>query len=322
MVSKQTIGIVGYGFVGQAVAAGFCPVANVMVYDKNPELGLFKVEECVEGLSETMMTEMETAPDPFHYLVRHARIIFVCVPTPMKENGSCDISVVEDVVRKLNSVAVAFLPIPTIVIKSTVPPGTTAKIQEKCKWVNLVFNPEFLTEANSMRDFAEQDRVILGGPAVSGGSNLGVEEVATLYREFGLVRRVGLRNRSFDLPIIQICTSTEAEMIKYLVNCFLATKVSLANEFSQLCEKVGADWDKVWRLASKDERLGISHWQVPGPDGKPGFGGSCFPKDLFGMVKFMVENSVDPHTLLGAWDTNIKVRPERDWEELKGRAVQ
>ena len=321
VMSKQTIGIVGYGFVGQAVAAGLCPVADVTVYDKDPELGLFKVEECKEGLSETMTTEMEVAISAYQFLVNHCHIIFVCVPTPMLKDGGCDTSIVENVVIMLNAPAVVLAVRPTIVIKSTVTPGTTAKLQEKCQWVNLVFNPEFLTEANSQRDFAEQDRVILGGVGLNVAD--GVEEVATLYREFGLARRVlSIHSDILEMPIIQSCTSTEAEMVKYLVNCFLATKVSLANEFSQLCEKVDADWDEVWRLASKDERLGTSHWQVPGPDGKPGFGGSCFPKDLFGMVKFMVENSVDPHTLLGAWDTNIKVRPERDWEELKGRAVQ
>jgi len=320
-MDKQAIGVVGYGFVGQAVAAGFCPVANVMVYDKDPEKGLLMVKECVEGWAES---KVDTTLDPFRCLIRHARIIFVCVPTPMRKDGSCDTSVVEDVVQKLDHASVSCSISPTIVIKSTVPPGTTAKLQEKCQWVNLVFNPEFLTEANSMRDFAEQDRVVLGGVGSKVGN--GVEEVDVLYREFGLNRNARIRKADsphvWPLLVIQTCTSTEAEMIKYLVNCFLATKVSLANEFSQLCEKVDADWDKVWRLASKDERLGTSHWQVPGPDGKLGFGGSCFPKDLFGMVKFMVENSVDPHTLLGAWDTNIKVRPERDWEDLKGRAVQ
>ena len=249
-MSKQAIGIVGYGFVGQAVAAGLCPVANVMVYDKDPEKGLLMVKECVEGWAES---KVDTTSDPFYYLVRHARIIFVCVPTPMRKDGSCDISAVEAVVRELDNAAVACSPMPTIVIKSTVPPGTTAKLQEDCQWTNLVFNPEFLTEANSLKDFAEQDRVILGGAGSKVGN--GVEEVATLYREFGLARQALSNWKSEDRPgrpVTQICTSTEAEMIKYLMNCFLATKVSLANEFSQLCEKVGADWDKVWRLASKD----------------------------------------------------------------------
>ena len=319
-MDKQAIGIVGYGFVGQAVAAGLCPVADVIVYDKDPEKGLLEVEECVEGWAEG---KVDAVLDPFRYLIKHARIIFVCVPTPMKKDGSCDISAVEEVVGKLDHVSVAVTPMPTIVIKSTVPPGTTAKLQEKCQWVNLVFNPEFLTEANSMRDFAEQDRVILGGV----GSNVadGVGEVATVYREFGLARQALSSWKSEDrpgMPDIQICSSTEAEMIKYLTNCFLATKVSLANEFAQLCEKLDdADWDKVWRLASKDERLGTSHWQVPGPDGKPGFGGSCFPKDVRGMVRFMLGEGVNPTTLDGTWNKNIEVRPERDWEKLKGRAV-
>ena len=317
-MNKQAVGIVGYGFVGQAVAAGLCPVAKVLVYDKKPELGLLEVEECVEGWAEG---KVETTLDPFQALAQHARIIFVCVPTPMQKDGSCDISIVEEVVRKLDNAAVARSPRPVVVIKSTVPPGTTAELQEKCQWIDLVFNPEFLTEANSMRDFAEQDRVILGGV---GSRNEGVEEVVTLYREFGLARQSLPRYGSTEnpgMPTIQICTSTEAEMIKYLSNCFLATKVSLANEFAQLCEKIGVDWETVWRLASKDDRLGFSHWQVPGPDGKPGFGGSCFPKDLCGMTQFMTENGVDPNVLVGVWNANLEARPEQDWEDLKGRAV-
>ena len=324
---RQTIGVVGYGFVGEAVAKGLAPVADVVVYDKAKGWRGFK-----EGEQVTHEDREYQLPDhnPASILVARCSIIFVCVPTPMRQDGSCSTEIVEEVVRGLNRVEAKGLnrggdekvewsvtaghPKPTVVIKSTVPPGTTARLQKECGWLDLVFNPEFLTEANSLRDFADMDRVILGGEPGTRGLR-GVGELYEAFRNW----QYGQGNMDME---IHYCPSTEAEMIKYLTNCFLACKVSLANEFAQVAEKVGADWDTVWGIASTDERLGESHWKVPGPDGKKGFGGSCFPKDVNGMIRFMSNNGILPHTLLGAWLKNTEVRPERDWEELKGRAVE
>ena len=110
-------------------------------------------------------------------------------------------------------------------------------------------------------------------------------------------------------------------MVKYTTNCFLAAKVSIANEIEQVCSKLEVDYDKVVEYATKDKRLGASHWSVPGPDGNKGFGGSCFPKDINGFLNLAKSLDVVCHTLAGAWQTNLTVRPDKDWEKLKGRAV-
>ena len=110
-------------------------------------------------------------------------------------------------------------------------------------------------------------------------------------------------------------------MVKYTTNTFLPTKVSFANEIKMICDKVGIDYDKVIEYATHDDRLGHSHWSVPGPDGHLGFGGSCFPKDINALLDICRELGVPAKTIYGAWETNLNVRPEQDWEELKGRAV-
>ena len=115
--------------------------------------------------------------------------------------------------------------------------------------------------------------------------------------------------------------STIAEMVKYMTNTFLATKVSFANEMFQICDELGIDYDKVVEYSTYDERLGKSHWAVPGPDGHYGFGGSCFPKDINALIHLGLELDMTPEVLMAAWETNLEVRPEEDWKELKGRAV-
>ena len=110
-------------------------------------------------------------------------------------------------------------------------------------------------------------------------------------------------------------------MVKYFSNCFLATKVSFANEMKQICDGLDLDYDKVVEYATYDERLGKSHWAVPGPDGHLGFGGSCFPKDINALVHICEKMDIPINVISSAIDTNIMVRPEKDWEELKGRAV-
>ena len=104
-------------------------------------------------------------------------------------------------------------------------------------------------------------------------------------------------------------------------NIFFATKVSVMNEFKQVCEEVGANWEVAVKGFAADQRIGDSHLNVPGPDGKLGFGGSCFPKDINAFIDFANKLDIDLHTIKGAWATNLEVRPEKDWEQLKGRAV-
>ncbi len=277
------IGVIGNGYVGGATAHGFSPAATgnceVKVYDVLPERSVNSLEETVND----------------------SEFIFVSVPTPMNKNGSISLKFIYDVFKNINKVNTKDDNI--FILKSTVVPGTTEKIQEKYPDLNIIFNPEFLTEKSARLDFINQDRVILGGDKIN------TSRVSKLFEE-----------RFKYCHIIQTDYKT-AEMIKYFCNVFFSVKVSFANEMKMLCDAVGADWKLALEGFVADGRVGDSHLNVPGPDGKMGFGGSCFPKDINAFMSFAKNVGVDVNTVKGAWKTNLNVRPERDWENLKGRAV-
>ena len=275
--------IVRQGFVGKALKFGFEKYYKTNTYDLNGKCTCNSLDDLVE----------------------QSNIIFICVPTPMKEDGSCDISIVEGIVKDIDNIVVhRNVSGRIVVIKSTIPPGTTDRLN-RTSVVNIqvVFNPEFLTEANYIDDFKNQNRIILGG----------LRPATTKVKQF--------YSKIFPKTTIVKTGSTHAEMVKYVTNTFLATKVSFANEMKMICDKLDIDYDKVVEYATYDDRLGKSHWDVPGPDGKLGFGGSCFPKDLNALLDLCREKGVPAKTLFGAWMTNLNVRPEEDWKELKGRAV-
>ena len=104
-------------------------------------------------------------------------------------------------------------------------------------------------------------------------------------------------------------------------NIFFSSKVSIMNEMKMMCDAIGADWKQALAGFAADQRIGDSHLNVPSPDGKMGFGGSCFPKDINAFISYANELGVKIPTIEGAWETNLNVRPERDWEKLEGRAV-
>ena len=183
-------------------------------------------------------------------------------------------------------------------------PGSTLAFQKKYPKLNIVFNPEFLTERSANFDFINQARFIVGGDSKN------TSKVAKLFKwRFG-----------DSIPVIETNYQT-AELIKYMNNCFFATKVSFMNEMRIIADKCGADWDKAVDGFIRDGRIGHSHLNVPGHDGKFGFGGSCFPKDIQALIDFGKTYGINLNTLSGAWQTNLEVRPEKDWEKLLGRAV-
>jgi len=276
------IGIVGQGYVGSAVREVFSKHYETNTFDLNGNCTCRDLEELIDS----------------------SDVIFVCVPTPMKKDGSCDTSIVDSVVHELNGLAITRQDANRIIaIKSTVPPGTTNRLNKECEYISVIFNPEFLTEANFIDDFKNQNRIIIGGERPS---------TTKLRQVYSLVFP--------DVKIVKTGSIT-AEMVKYMTNTFLATKVSFANEMKMICDGLNIDYDKVVEYSTYDERLGKSHWAVPGPDGKLGFGGSCFPKDLNALIMVADELSIHASVLYSAWDTNLEVRPEEDWKELKGRAV-
>lgn len=273
----KTIGIIGQGFVGNSVKEGLKNFFNIETYD--------------------IITEKSTLYD-LQSMHNKCEILFVCLPTPMKSSGECDLSIVKSVMNEINSYGKK-----TVILKSTVPPGTCEQLNEKNKNLKIVFNPEFLREATAVEDFINQDRIVLGGDSES------VNKVEEMFR--------------IPFPLVEILkTDTKtAEMVKYVTNCFLATKVSFANEIFDICQKTDIDYSEMIEIVKWDKRVGNSHWTVPGPDGDRGYGGHCFPKDMKALAYHASTVGIYPKLIDTAIRVNDGVRKNRDWENMKGRAV-
>jgi UDPglucose 6-dehydrogenase len=275
---SYTVGIVGRGFVGGAMYANFKDVFNTIVWDTD---------------------KSKRTVDTFREFVENSDIIFICVPTPSKEDGSCDTSIVGSVIDDIAQIDRRKY----VVIKSTVTPGTTARYASDFN-MTIGFNPEFLTEARAYDDFRTQRLIIVGC------DDQGLATVLTqLYYEFN--------SKTDNVAHVIQRSSKEAEMFKYLANSFLATKVTFANEFKALCDKVDVDYNRVSEIASLDKRLGHTHWRVPGPDGKLGFGGSCFPKDTAALLNYCEENGVQMWLLTEAVYINDDLREGNQFNKLR-----
>jgi len=276
------IGIIGNGFVGSAILHGF-----------------------ILHVSDIMIYDKDPkrSTHSMKDLVHNSDVIFVCVPTPMFESGECDLSIVESVVDELSIYDVIHRKV--VVIKSTVVPGTVEYLAEKYLGMNFVFNPEFLTERKARLDFINTARIVLGSNKSSA-----LDRVEDLYRM-----------RFPHTPIIKTDFGT-AQLIKYMANCFFATKVSFMNEMYQVCEKINGDWDKAMEGFITDGRIGNSHIDVPGHDGDLGFGGKCFPKDLNAMIKRAESLGVNPSVMKGAWEKNQEVRTDLDWFDIPGAVTK
>ena len=287
------IGIVGNGFVGSSVAYGFspqtgCDGVTLKIYDKDERRSLNTLEE----------------------VINDSDYIFLSVPTPSNHDGSISLDMIYNVFEEIHNVMDYTKPgdssdtQPIILLRSTVTPGTTRKIQQKYPTMRIVFNPEYLTERSAKFDFINQARFIVGG------SKGNTSSIKKLFKwRFGNT-----------IPIIETNYET-AELVKYMNNCFNATKISFMNEMKQISDNCGAIWEDTVEAFLRDGRVGHSHVRVPGPDGKFGFGGSCFPKDVQAMINFSKSLGIEPSVLTGTWTKNLDVRPEEDWKKLKGRAV-
>ena len=197
-------------------------------------------------------TELEAA-------VSASEFIFLCLPTPQESDGNADISAVVSV---MNQICPTLAPGSIIINKSTVPIGTSAQLIQAIGRtdISLVSNPEFLREGVAVTDFLQPDRILIGA-----SDREAAEKVAGLYQ-------------AIDAPVIHVDLAS-AETIKYATNSFLATKVSFVNALAAVCEAVGADIESVTRGLGSDQRIG-SRFLQPGP----GWGGSCFPKDMEALI--------------------------------------
>lgn len=270
-----TVGIVGYGYVGKAVEYGFKSKNQILIHDKYlPSSSLLEV-------------------------VKGSEVIFVGVPTPMNDSYTkIDLSIVDDVIKQITSLAKKEKKDPVIVIKSTVIPGTTRKLGKKYNWPKILFNPEFLTEANFLEDFVNADRIIIGGD-----NNEVRQTLVELYRV------------SFPETKIFQTDPTTAEMVKYMANTYLATKVIFANEIHNLCQSLDIKYEEVKQMTIADRRIFDSHLDITT---ERGFGGKCFPKDTVALLGLAKDLGVDLSVLKTAWNKNLKIRKVRDWEDIPG----
>ena len=272
-MKKFKVGVIGNGFVGEAISFAFSTVSDVYVYDTNPL----------------------RSKDKLQY-IHTCDFVFICVPTPMFEDGSQDLSYVESAFEKAKNG-------PVYILKSTVLPGTTEHLNKKYPNFKIIFSPEYLTERTAKLDMLTQSRIILGGELKL------TEKAKTLF------------NQRFKIKNIIQTDSKTAELTKYMNNTFFATKVSIMNEFKLLCDKIGANWEDALMAFVSDGRIGDSHLNVPGHDGKLGYGGTCFPKDVNALLSFSKKHNIELNTIKGGWKTNLKVRHEKDWEKKEGRSV-
>lgn len=281
---KKTLGIIGLGFVGGAVQEGMKNYFNIYSFDIDS-------------------TKPRTVNSLFE-LIENTNETFLCLPTPMKKTGECDLNILIKVLDEISHIAFSLNKQDYIVIiKSTIPPGTTEQLNKDYSNIQIVFNPEFLTEANAIEDYKNQNRIVIGGP----------RPYSTKVKQ--------IFEKAFPkIPIIKT-NSTIAETIKYITNTFLTVKVSYANEIYQLCQGLDIDYDKVLEYTKYDTRLGSSHWSVPGPDGDFGYGGHCFPKDIAALINVMDNLNIDATMLKAAQLKNTQVRTDKDWEKMKGRAI-
>lgn len=226
------IGVIGVGMVGNAVLQYFHGRELVIGYDiHKPEYSGNRSE------------------------LKDCEIIFVCVPTPT-DHDTQDLSAVRQTLAMLRSIDCKA----EIVLKSTVLPGTCRTLWSEFG-MDVIHNPEFLTERNAVEDFAEQEQIIIGA------DHIDEHKVIALYK------------KHFPDSYIEEVSTATAELYKYAHNCFLATKVTFWNEMYLAAQKSKASFEAVRDCLVHSGKAGDTHNSVPGHDGKFGFGAACFPKD-------------------------------------------
>ena len=265
------IGIIGNGFVGQATRILENKKYKFLIYDIDPS----KCEP--NGLT-------------LHSLLK-CNIVFICVPTPMNQDGSCCTTIVEKVINNLREINYKNY----IIIRSTVTPGF-------CQKHKVNFMPEFLTEKNWKNDFYNCENWIIGK-----------YDLDTDYFQDLLTSAKNADKIKYNKMIV--VSTTEGEMIKYSRNAFLATKISFFNEIEEICKHNGLNYDIVKHCTSLDTRIGSSHMDVPGYDGKRGFGGTCLPKDISSLNNFMSKKCGIKSYILDAVckRNDERDRPDKDW---------
>ncbi len=262
--SKIKIGIVGLGFVGGAIKASIedNPDIELVLVDKDATRGTHQFEDLVD-----------------------CEGVFICVPSPQGDDGSCDTSILSYVLAKLKDYN------GVIISKCTAPPNVYTDLNDQ--YPNLVHAPEFLTAANAVRDYINGKFAIIGG------------KVGAYRREAERIIRLTQTGLGTN---VRHCSIGEASLAKYTINSFLATKVAFMNELWGIAVAAGLDYDTIAEMVKLDSRIGTSHMKVPGPDGYFGFGGACFPKDTSALLKYAEGLGTTPMILDAAVKKNTLLR--------------
>lgn len=260
------VGILGYGFVGKGMERLFAGVYEVVSYDP--------------------------VHQPDDTVLEGSDLIVICAPTPPSEDGSCDVSMVEDAAER----ALRICPDALVCIKSAVPPGTTDALNEKHKTDRFHVSPEYMGELPNFtppwdypdpRDARSHDFVIVGGPRAGEVLDFFQRVMATTARYMA-------------------CSCLEAELVKRIENSFFATKVTFCNEVAQIAESYGVDYRSLRELWLLDTRIGRSHTAVF--KDRPGFGGKCLPKDISALIAEAEAKGVDASLLRAVREKNEKLR--------------
>lgn len=270
--------LIGFGFVGKATFLLYNPDTEFYVYDINPDF-------CIpQNFYPTDLSIFDLA--------------FICLPTPMNIDGTCDTSIIRETIKKF--------PHPFTIIRSTVPIGF-------CEENNLFFMPEFLTEKDWKNDFINNPVWYLGCP-----SSVSPVKRTEMHIKFEKLIKLAHFHYKIKSTDIEFCSSTEAEFLKYAKNVFLSTKVSFFNELFSLIKKYNIDYTNIVKMLKQDPRMGESHLAIPGPDNKFGYGGTCFPKDT---VSLYYQNSQSPLLEANLYRNENIDRPTRDWLSDVNRTV-
>lgn len=282
-MSTPHVGVIGAGYVGLVTGVGLSTLGYHVGIADNDET---RIENLRHGQAPIFEPGLEPAIDAglLHRrlefetsnvtVAEKSDVLYMTLPTPMGDNGAADLSILAQV---LDEVAPVMPAESCIVVKSTVPPGTTERVEERVRRsredIHVVCNPEFLTQGRALDNFLHPHRIVIGAR-----SDEAAQRVAGLYS-------------SLDAPIL-LTAPTTAEMVKYASNTFLATKVSFINSVARLCDEVGANVDDVIEGLGLEPRIGRAFLK-PGP----GFGGSCLPKDTAALAHLAEARGLKPSLL-------------------------
>ena len=267
------ITIIGHGFVGKAVDYAFQDDVEKQIIDPKYNLQL-PPDECVHLIDAKIESD----------------VTFVCVPTPMHRDGQCDVSILMDVIKIIKEKMSGL-----IVIKSTVPPDQIENLYRGSAKHRMIYNPEFLTEKNANEDIINPFVHIFGGYPDS------TVKLEAFYKEYSICK---------PCPVFHM-SPTDASFVKYGINAFLATKLTFFNEFYDAIKNFGGNYGRIANAIGTDPRIGHSHTRVPGFDGKRGFGGACFPKDVSAFINFTTHTPLLEYVM----DRNNQYRSEYEKDE-------